>query len=67
MEGFIYNVPFMLALTLGSYLLGVWVKKKSGLLRDAAEGCGLMIRPPASGGRRNKMPSHRRQRGSPIR
>ena len=31
MEGFIYNVPFMLALTLGSYLLGVWVKKKSGL------------------------------------
>lgn len=27
----ICNVPAMLALTLGAYLLGVWVRKKSGL------------------------------------
>lgn len=31
MESVIHNVPAMLALTLGAYLLGVWVKKKSGL------------------------------------
>ena len=27
----IMNVPFMLVLTIGAYLMGVWVKKKSGL------------------------------------
>ena len=27
----IINMPFMLLLTVGAYLLGVWVKKKSGL------------------------------------
>ena len=27
----IVNMPFMLLLTVGSYLLGVWAKKKSGL------------------------------------
>lgn len=31
MNGMLMNMPFMLALTLGAYLLGVWVKKKSGL------------------------------------
>jgi len=28
---FVMNMPFMLMLTIGSYLLGLWVKKKSGL------------------------------------
>ena len=31
MKDMIMNVPAMLVLTLGAYLLGVWVKKKSGL------------------------------------
>ncbi len=30
-DGLIYNVPVMLALTIGSYLLGVYLKNKSGL------------------------------------
>ena len=31
MTDIVCNMPVMLALTLGAYLLGVWVKKKSGL------------------------------------
>ncbi len=30
-DGLIYNVPVMLALTIGSYLLGIYIKNKSGL------------------------------------
>ena len=31
MNDLIMTVPAMLVLTLGAYLLGVWIKKKSGL------------------------------------
>ena len=31
MKELIMNMPMMLSLTVGAYLLGLWVRKKSGL------------------------------------